>query len=110
MSVPSVLADEMREGDRIMTEEPGVGLLQMMELAGRNLAEVARRLLGGDLARHSIVGLAGAGNNSRGGAAGARRPPPPASTRRSAGCPCRRPGPARGANATRWPGSRTATS
>ena len=72
MSVPSVLADEMREVDRIMTEELGVGLLQMMELAGRNLAEVARRLLGGDLARHSIVVLAGPGNNGGGGLAGAR--------------------------------------
>ncbi|OGL14947.1 MAG: NAD(P)H-hydrate epimerase [Candidatus Rokubacteria bacterium RIFCSPLOWO2_12_FULL_71_22] len=72
MTVPSVSAHEMREVDRIMTEELGVGLLQMMELAGRNLAEAARRMLGGDLTRRSIIVLAGPGNNGGGGLAGAR--------------------------------------
>ena len=37
--VPAVTADQMREVDRIAMEEFGLGILQMMENAGRNLAE-----------------------------------------------------------------------
>jgi NAD(P)H-hydrate epimerase len=36
--VPAVTADQMREVDRIAVEEFGLGILQMMENAGRNLA------------------------------------------------------------------------
>ena len=41
---PSVTAKGMREIDRLMVEEMGIGLHQMMEHAGRNLTEVARTL------------------------------------------------------------------
>ena len=35
--VPAVTAEQMREVDRIAVEEFGLGILQMMENAGRNL-------------------------------------------------------------------------
>lgn len=47
--LPSITAQQMREVDRLMVEELGIGLLQMMEHAGRNLVDVTRTLLGGDL-------------------------------------------------------------
>ena len=52
--LPSVTAKEMQEVDRLMVEEWGIGLLQMMEHAGRNLAEVARSLLGDELASRPL--------------------------------------------------------
>lgn len=73
MAFPSVTAKEMREIDRIMVEELGSGLLQMMEHAGRNLAEVARALLGGELSGKKLVVLVGPGNNGGGGLVGARQ-------------------------------------
>ncbi len=69
---PSVSASEMREIDRLMVEEMGIGLLQMMEHAGRNLTEVARILLGGELKGRKIVVLVGPGNNGGGGMVAAR--------------------------------------
>lgn len=70
--LPSVTANEMKEIDRIMVEELGIGLLQMMEHAGRNVTEVARTLLGGELAGKKVVVLAGPGNNGGGGMVAAR--------------------------------------
>ena len=37
--VPAVTAEQMREVDRVAVEEFGLGILQMMENAGRNLAQ-----------------------------------------------------------------------
>ena len=63
----------MREVDRIMVEELHIELVQMMENAGRSLAEQARRMLGGD-ARGARVGvLAGRGGNGGGGLTAGRR-------------------------------------
>lgn len=70
--LPSVTAKEMREVDRLMVEELGIGLLQMMEHAGRNLAEVTRILLAGNLRGRKIVVLIGPGNNGGGGMVAAR--------------------------------------
>lgn len=70
--MPALTADEMREVDRIAAEEYGLGLLQMMENAGRNLAELARRLLGGSVLGKRLVVSAGRGNNGGGGLAAAR--------------------------------------
>ncbi|MFC7157266.1 NAD(P)H-hydrate epimerase [Halomarina halobia] len=67
MPVTAVTADEMREVDRVATEEVGLGLLQMMENAGRNLAS-AVRATGAD----GAVVLAGDGGNGGGGLACAR--------------------------------------
>ena len=62
----------MVEVDRLMIEVYGIQLMQMMENAGRNLAELARRMLGGQLSGHRIVILCGAGNNGGGGMVAAR--------------------------------------
>jgi NAD(P)H-hydrate epimerase len=63
----------MVEADRITTDQVGLGLLQMMETAGRELADLTRRTLGGSLERRSVVILAGTGNNAGGGLVAARR-------------------------------------
>ncbi len=60
--------DEMAEVDRIMIEDLGIELLQMMENAGRSLARVV-------VQRYrpaSVVVLAGSGGNGGGGLAAAR--------------------------------------
>ncbi|HET9494611.1 MAG TPA: NAD(P)H-hydrate epimerase [Chloroflexia bacterium] len=62
----------MIEVDRLMTDEYGITLIQMMENAGRNLAEVARHLLGGSLAQRRVVVLVGKGNNGGGGLVASR--------------------------------------
>lgn len=65
---PAVTAQQMREVDRAMVEEFGIELLQMMENAGRSLAELAvdrfhpRR----------VLVLAGPGGNGGGGLVAAR--------------------------------------
>lgn len=69
-SVPAVTAEEMREVDRV-AEAVGVGVLQMMEHAGRNLARAAS-----EAAREYDAGrvtvLAGNGGNGGGGLCAAR--------------------------------------
>ncbi|MCH8310861.1 MAG: NAD(P)H-hydrate epimerase, partial [Chloroflexi bacterium] len=66
--------DQMREVDRLMVEEFGIKLLQMMENAGRSLAVVARdRFLQGDPQGASVVVMAGRGGNGGGGLVCARR-------------------------------------
>ncbi|KPL23642.1 MAG: hypothetical protein AMJ93_04200 [Anaerolineae bacterium SM23_84] len=63
--VPAVTADQMREVDRIAVEEFGLGILQMMENAGRNLAGNVLDMLG--VATGEITILAGSGGNGGGG-------------------------------------------
>jgi NAD(P)H-hydrate epimerase len=63
----------MREVDRLMMEEMGINLLQMMENAGRALALQARLLMAGDARRKGVVVLAGPGGNGGGGLTAARR-------------------------------------
>jgi NAD(P)H-hydrate epimerase len=67
-TVPVLTAEQMREADRIMIEELGVQLLQMMENAGRSLADLALRRFGPS----SAVVLAGSGGNGGGGLVAAR--------------------------------------
>jgi NAD(P)H-hydrate epimerase len=55
-----------------MVEELGISLVRMMENAGRNLAQLARTLLGGTTEAHAIVVLAGPGGNGGGGLVTAR--------------------------------------
>jgi NAD(P)H-hydrate epimerase len=62
----------MREVDRIMIGELGVSLVRMVENAGRSLADLARRLLGGDAAGRSVLVLVGPGGNGGGGLVAAR--------------------------------------
>ena len=72
MKIPALTTVQMAEVDRLMIEEYGILLIQMMENAGRNLAEQARRMLGGGLAGHRIVVLCGRGHNGGGGMVAAR--------------------------------------
>ncbi len=68
--VPAITAEQMREVDRIAVEDFGLGILQMMENAGRNLAENAMEMLGAALGE--VVILAGGGGNGGGGLCCAR--------------------------------------
>jgi len=70
--MPSITTEEMREVDRAMIEDFGILLIQMMENAGRNMAELVRRQLGGSVRNRRLVVLAGAGNNGGGGLVAAR--------------------------------------
>jgi len=70
--VPAVTVAQMREIDRLMVDELGITLEQMMENAGRALAELARRTLR-DPRGHRITVLAGPGGNGGGVLVAARR-------------------------------------
>jgi NAD(P)H-hydrate epimerase len=72
MTLPSLTTEQMTEVDRLMIREYGIWLIQMMENAGRHLADQARRMLGGRVVDRRIVALCGAGNNGGGGMAAAR--------------------------------------
>lgn len=69
-TVPAVTVAQMREVDRVMVEDLGIVLLQMMENAGRALALQAGQLLGGRVSGREIVVLCGSGG---GGMVAARR-------------------------------------
>jgi len=66
-----ISVEQMREVDRLMIEEIGISLEQMMENAGRALASAAARMLGGAAGRRIVV-LAGPGGNGGGGLVAAR--------------------------------------
>lgn len=85
LPVPAVTADQMREVDRIAVEDFGLGILQMMENAGRNLALSVLDMLGreevppqavsghgGPGRRPEVAVLAGSGGNGGGGLCCAR--------------------------------------
>ena len=68
--VPAVTAEQMREVDRLAVEEFDLSILQMMENAGRTLAEHVRDVLGE--AGGEVTILAGSGGNGGGGLCCAR--------------------------------------
>jgi len=68
--IPAVTAEQMREVDRIAVEEFGLGILQMMENAGRNLAANVVEMLAGQDGEVTV--LVGAGGNGGGGLCAAR--------------------------------------
>jgi len=70
--VPALTTAQMREVDRIAMQETGPNLFQMMENAGRNLAEMALEYLGKDWQKARVVVLAGTGGNGGGGITAAR--------------------------------------
>ena len=66
--IPALTATQMRDIDRIAEEEFHLGVLQMMENAGRNLAQLALQRF----APATCLVLAGNGGNGGGGLAAAR--------------------------------------
>jgi len=73
-TIPALTREQMAEVDRSTVEDFGVELLQMMENAGRHLAELARtRFLGGDARGKTVAVLAGTGGNGGGALVAARR-------------------------------------
>ena len=73
-SGPWLTTEQMVEVDRLMIEDLGIELIQMMENAGRNLARLASdRFFAGDPADKTVVVLAGTGGNGGGTLVCARR-------------------------------------
>ncbi len=72
IEVPAVTTDQMREIDRLATEETGPNLFQMMENAGRNLALQTIEVLGARWKGGRVIVLAGGGGNGGGGICAAR--------------------------------------
>lgn len=70
--IPAITADQMRDVDDLAVEKYGPNLFQMMENAGRNLAELAKELLGKSWQKAKIAVLAGTGGNGGGGICAAR--------------------------------------
>jgi len=68
MNIPAVTGKQMAEVDRVMLEELHITLVQMMENAGRSLAQLAISRFG---PRHVVV-LAGTGGNGGGAMTAAR--------------------------------------
>jgi NAD(P)H-hydrate epimerase len=66
--IPALTEAQMREVDRIMVEDLGIELMQMMENAGRNLAQLAIGLF----RPARVIVLAGPGGNGGGGLVAAR--------------------------------------
>lgn len=71
-TLPLLSTEQMREVDRLMIAEYGIVLIQMMENAGRDLADLAQAWLEGDVLDRPILVLAGRGNNGGGGLVAAR--------------------------------------
>lgn len=65
-------SEEMAEADRTAIEGFGIDVVSLMENAGARTAEVARRMLGGDVQRRKVCCLVGRGNNGGDGLVAAR--------------------------------------
>ncbi len=73
-TLPWLTTEQMIEVDRIMMDDLAIGLAQMMESAGRDLAQLTRlRVLDGDPRGRRVVVLAGPGGNGGGALVAARR-------------------------------------
>lgn len=68
VALPELTVEQMREVDRLMVDEVGISLLQMMENAGRGLADVTVS----GYSPTSCAVLAGPGGNGGGGLVAAR--------------------------------------
>ena len=72
-SLPKLTSAQMAEVDRLMIEEYGIELLQMMENAGRLCGRLAReRFLAGSVRSKRVAVVAGPGGNGGGAMAAAR--------------------------------------
>lgn len=71
MKLPSLTADQMKEVDQLMIEVFNFTLIQMMENAGRNLADLAQEMLEIQTQAKILI-MCGSGNNGGGGMVAAR--------------------------------------
>jgi len=71
-TLPWLTTAQMVEVDRLMIDEWHINLIQMMENAGRNLAEMVKRYWGGSVSGKQVAVLSGTGNNGGGGMVAAR--------------------------------------
>jgi NAD(P)H-hydrate epimerase len=71
-ALPWVSVAQMREVDRLLVDRLRISLERLMENAGRNLALLARLLLGGDARGRTVSVLAGPGGNGGGAMVAAR--------------------------------------
>lgn len=72
-AIPALTGEQMAAIDRIMIDELGVDVLQLMEVAGRAVAAFARdRMLGGDAEGKRVTVLCGTGGNGGDGLVAAR--------------------------------------
>ncbi len=73
LPIPALTPDQMSRVDRIMVDDFGVAVLQLMEVAGQAVAAWAReRFLGGDARGKTVLVLAGSGGNGGDGMVVAR--------------------------------------
>lgn len=70
--LPALTTTQMQKVEQLLHEEFHISPLQTMESAGRALAELARKILDGELLDRTIVVLAGRGPNGGAGLAAAR--------------------------------------
>jgi NAD(P)H-hydrate epimerase len=70
--VAYLTAEEMTEADRVTIEEFGVDVPSLMENAGRGVALLARRMLGGNATGRRVCCVVGKGNNGGDGLVAAR--------------------------------------
>lgn len=71
IEIPSVDEAQMRAVDRVAVDDFGLGILQMMENAGRSLA-LSAMMMAGPASEKSITVVAGTGGNGGGGLCAAR--------------------------------------
>ncbi len=71
-NLPLLTTAQMVEVDRLMIEEWQITLIQMMENAGRSLADLTKHFLDGAVSGKKVVVLSGTGNNGGGGMVAAR--------------------------------------
>ena len=67
VSMDAIDVAAMRRLDQLAVDSTGPNLFQMMENAGRNLAELTLQILGDEWRRASVTVLAGGGGNGGGG-------------------------------------------
>lgn len=65
--IPVITTEQMQEVPRLVVEKYGNTIIQTMENAGRNLAELVRRLLGNSVLGKRVIVAFEKGNNGGGG-------------------------------------------
>lgn len=63
VKIPTLSVEQMRQVDRLMVEDFGITIPQMMEIAGYSIAQLTRQLLNGDVKGKAIIAASGVGNN-----------------------------------------------